>query len=283
MKSNTASLSVLVPLVITALLLIGILKIQQAYAQVATTSADSATTSLSTETSVPTPDASTTDLSAAGSPPVLGASTSAAPTADAAPSSTESTPPDTAPSAAATTSVSSVSAAAPEAPPQGLTLVHIIGTKYIDYFTDGSTTVSFPGDDNIDANLDKPDAPIPTHEGMTWVHTTGQNLYDTPSGDLETGDYAIDANGTRLEKPFPTTFVSSTSTAPVSDGSTPSAPTADTTSTSSPTSDSSTTTDQSELSAPPTTDTTTTSSSISQGDSSTTSGQSDAAAATTTP
>jgi len=54
-----------------------------------------------------------------------------------------------------------------DAPPAGFTKVHIIGTKYIDYFTDGSTTIAIPGDPKIDGNLDKPDAPMPTHAGMT--------------------------------------------------------------------------------------------------------------------
>ena len=72
-----------------------------------------------------------------------------------------------------------------EPPPQGLSLIQIVGTKYTDYFMDGTTTVAFPGDSAIDANFDKPDAPIPTHEGLTWVRTIGDNLYDTPSGDLE--------------------------------------------------------------------------------------------------
>jgi hypothetical protein len=98
-----------------------------------------------------------------------------------------------------------------ETPPAGLTEVHIIGTKYVDYFTDGTTTISFPGDPNIDAHLSEPNAPIPTHDGLTWVHTTGQPLYDTPSGDLEVGDYAYDANGTLVVNQPP--IVSSTSTA----------------------------------------------------------------------
>jgi len=88
--------------------------------------------------------------------------------------------------------------------------VHIIGTKYIDYFTDGSTTIAVPGDPKIDGNLDKPNAPIPTNAGMTWVHTTGQDLYDTPSGDLEVGDYAVQADGSYIQHAPP--FVSSTST-----------------------------------------------------------------------
>jgi hypothetical protein len=58
--------------------------------------------------------------------------------------------------------------------------------------------------------LGKRDASTPTHEGLTWVHTTGQNLYDTPSGDLEVGDYALQTNGDYIENAPP--FVSSTST-----------------------------------------------------------------------
>jgi hypothetical protein len=45
---------------------------------------------------------------------------------------------------------------------------------------------------------------------MTWEHTTGQNLHDTPSGDLEVGDYAVQPNGAYIANPLP--FVSSTST-----------------------------------------------------------------------
>src|SRR5262249_29658451 len=97
-----------------------------------------------------------------------------------------------------------------EPAPQNLSLVHIIGTKYTDYFTNGTTETSYPGDPTIDANLGKRGAPIPTHEGLTWVHTVGQNLYDTPSGDLEVGDYALQASGEYVENAPP--FVSSTST-----------------------------------------------------------------------
>jgi len=97
-----------------------------------------------------------------------------------------------------------------EQPPVGLTEVHIIGTKYTDYFTDGTTTTAYPGDPKIDSNFDKPDAPIPTREGLTWVHTIGDNLYDTPSGDLEVGTYALQGNGHYIQNAAP--FVSSTST-----------------------------------------------------------------------
>jgi hypothetical protein len=105
---------------------------------------------------------------------------------------------------------SSVKKSPPEPPPAGLTEVHIIGRKYIDYFADGSTTISVPGDPKIDGDLDKADAPIPAHEGMTWVHTMGQYLYDTPSGDLEVGDYAAQPDGSYLSHRPP--FVSSTTT-----------------------------------------------------------------------
>jgi hypothetical protein len=89
-----------------------------------------------------------------------------------------------------------------------------VGTKYIDYFTDGKTVTAFPGDPAIDSNFDKPNAPIPTHAGLTWDHTTGGYLYDTPSGDLEVGDYAVQPSGSYIENAPP--FVSSTSTPAVS-------------------------------------------------------------------
>jgi hypothetical protein len=74
----------------------------------------------------------------------------------------------------------------------------------------GPTTIPVPGDAKIDGNLDKADAPIPTHAGMTWVHTIGENLYDTPSGDLEVGDYALQPDGSYIQHAPP--FVSSSST-----------------------------------------------------------------------
>jgi hypothetical protein len=108
----------------------------------------------------------------------------------------------------ATSSPSTLNAAV-EPPPAGLKEVHIIGMRYTDYFTDGSTTVTYRRDPATDPNFDKPDA-IRTPEGMTWVHTTGGWLYDTPSGDLELGDYAVQLDGTYIENAPP--FVSSTST-----------------------------------------------------------------------
>src|SRR5690348_4394803 len=49
--------------------------------------------------------------------------------------------------------VPSSSTAVTQPAPEGLTLVHIIGTKYIDYFTDGTSEYSFPGDPDIDSHF----------------------------------------------------------------------------------------------------------------------------------
>jgi hypothetical protein len=94
-------------------------------------------------------------------------------TASSSPTSASSTTPAT---DASSTSVTA--AAAPQAPAQTqaqaqprsgkptLKLVHVFGTKYIDYFTDGTKTYSFPGNPDIDSNLNKPNAPIPTHGNL---------------------------------------------------------------------------------------------------------------------
>jgi hypothetical protein len=101
--------------------------------------------------------------------------------------------------------------AAPIEPaPAGLKEVHIIGMKYTDYFTDGSTTIAVPGYPAIDSNFDKPDAPIPTHEGMTWVHTTGAWLYDTPSGDLAVPDASTSTVAASSDNSASTTSADST-------------------------------------------------------------------------
>jgi hypothetical protein len=229
MKTNTASLSVICILVIAALLVIGSLRIQQAHAQVATSSALAAS---STDTTSAT-DATTSIVASATTTPSTDAQI-------------------------ATTTSGLVAPA--ETPPQGLTEVHIIGTKYIDYFTDGTTITEYPGDPNVDSHLSEKDAPIPARDGLKWHHTIGRFLYDTPSGDLEVGDYATQPNGTYIENAPP--FVSSTSTPAVSDGTTPPAPTSDTTSTSSsiPQTDSPSTTEQSTTSTPATDTTATTTS-----------------------
>jgi hypothetical protein len=182
MKTNAASFSVLGTLVLAAFLIIGILKIQQVNAQV---------------------DASSTDA-------VVASSTDTTPVADATTSTTADTTTDATATVPTDTSTAAASDSVTPTAPQGLTEVHIIGTKYVDYFTDGTTITSYPGDPAIDSNFDKPNAPIPTHEGLTWDHTTGGYKYDTPSGDLEGGDYAVQPNGSYIQNAPPS--VSSTST-----------------------------------------------------------------------
>src|SRR5258708_31595040 len=201
MKANIVTFAGAGALIVAVL--IGFAIVRPVLAQVAVTSTDS--------TAPPTPPADTvassTPSDTSSTLPVESASSSASPV--------QTTPADSSTAAARSPgSAATVTAAQKpltEPPPAGLTEVHIIGTKYTDYFTDGSITIAVLGDPTIAGNFDKPDAPIPTHDGMTWVHTTGQNLYDTPSGDLEVGDYAVQSNGSYLTNPPP--FVSSTSTA----------------------------------------------------------------------
>src|SRR5947208_10240703 len=113
MKTNTASLSVLGVLVIAALLVVSILKIQQVYAQVDATSSDTVTTS-STDTT-PVTTSKTTDTATTG---ITTASTDIS-------------------------TMASDSVVATEPAPEGLTEVHIIGTRYVDYFTDGTTVTEY--------------------------------------------------------------------------------------------------------------------------------------------
>jgi hypothetical protein len=108
----------------------------------------------------------------------------------------------TLPSDAATTSDTSAPNApapadlAPASEPVALTVAHIIGTKYIDYCTDGTKVTAYPGDPEVDANLNKPDATTPKcPDGMTWDHTAGMDKYDTPTGDIDVGTYAQQADG----------------------------------------------------------------------------------------
>ncbi|MBI4088193.1 hypothetical protein HY418_02295 [Candidatus Kaiserbacteria bacterium] len=146
------------------------------------------------------------------------ATTSATTTTTEPPTTPEATETTATESSAEATTATTESTAPVEQPPAGLTEVKIIGTKYIDYFTDGTATYAFPGDPDIDAHLSEKNAATPTHEGMTWVHTTGQLLYDTASGDLEEGQYAVSDSGKIIAKPYP--FVSSTSTPPIIEGAT---------------------------------------------------------------
>jgi hypothetical protein len=93
--------------------------------------------------------------------------------------------------------------------------VHVAGLKYVDYFTDGTHTYSFPGNPDIDSNLNKPNAPIPSHAGLTWVSTSGMEAYDTPSGDLEVGDYAQEADGSYISDVPAYTYTDATSSVPI--------------------------------------------------------------------
>jgi len=188
--------------VLVIALAFGFAVVRPVLAQVAATSTDS------TAPATPPGDtvASSTPSAASSTPVVENVSTSTGP-AESSPAKATAATPKSSEAAAPDTSVQK---SPTEPPPVGLTEVHIIGTKYVDYFTDGSTTIEVPGDPNVDRNLDKPNALIPTHAGMTWVHTTGDNLYDTPSGDLDVGDYAVQADGSYVQHAPP--FVSSTST-----------------------------------------------------------------------
>ena len=150
-------------------------------------------------------------------------------TSTASDTSTASTSPSLASSAASSTDASSTSATLPtqsQGPAaQGqaqsssgkptLKLVHVVGMKYIDYFTDGTKTYTFPGNPDIDSNLNKPNAPIPSHTGLTWVSTSGMEAYDTASGDLEVGDYAQEADGSYISNLPAYTYTDATSSVPV--------------------------------------------------------------------
>jgi hypothetical protein len=193
MKTNIVAFAGIGLLAIFALAFVSIFEIRLASAQVDASSSLPLTTDTTTV------------------PQVLEAPTSTVPTNNDASSTAASTPTSKTPSAAAA-ATSTAPAPAVEQPPQGLTEVHIIGTKYTDYFTDGTTVTGYPGDPAIDSHFSEPNAPIPTHAGLTWVHTTGQYLYDTPTGDLDVGDYAVQSDGSYIEN----AFVSSTSTPAVS-------------------------------------------------------------------
>ena len=96
-----------------------------------------------------------------------------------------------------------------------LKLMHVVGTKYVDYFTDGTKTYSFPGDPKVDTNLNKPNAPIPSHGNLKWVSTSGMEAYDTPSGDLESGDYAQESDGSHITNVPAYTYTDATSSVPI--------------------------------------------------------------------
>jgi hypothetical protein len=190
MKTNTIMFSTLSVLIIS-LFVIGIFKTDLAAAL-------SATTTEATSTS-DTTSALSTSASASSTPPATDAS------------STPATPP-------AQTQAPAQSQAQSQ-PSNGvkptLKLVHVVGSKYIDYFTDGMKTYSFPGNPDIDSNLNKPNAPIPSHGNLKWVSTSGMDAYDTPSGDLEVGDYAQESDGSYISNVPAYTYTDATSSVPV--------------------------------------------------------------------
>ena len=152
-----------------------------------------ATTTDATSTASDTTTASSTPASVSSTPPATDAT------------STSATPP-----AQTQAPAQSQAQAQPSSKP-ALKLVHVVGSKYIDYFTDGTKTYSFPGNPDIDSNLNKPNAPIPSHAGLTWVSTSGMEAYDTSSGDLESGDYAQEADGSYISNVPAYTYTDATS------------------------------------------------------------------------
>jgi hypothetical protein len=162
-------------------------------------SALTATTTDATSTSSDTATASASSTSASSTPPATDASsTSVVPPA-------ETRTPD---------QFQAQSQPSNGAKP-ALKLVHVVGTKYVDYFTDGTKAYSFPGSPDIDSNLNKPNAPIPSHAGLTWVSTSGMEAYDTPSGDLEVGDYTQESDGSYITNVPAYTYTDATSSVPI--------------------------------------------------------------------
>jgi hypothetical protein len=195
MKTNTIAFSIASVLVIS-LIIIGTFK-------TGIVSALSATTTDATSTASDTTAASTSSASGSSTP----TDASSTPATDV--SSTSVT-------AAATTQTSAQSQvqSLPSSKP-ALKLVHVVGTKYVDYFTDGTKTYSFPGDPKVDANLNKPNAQIPSHAGLTWISTSGMEAYDTPTGDLEFGDYAQESDGSFISNVPAYTYTDATSSVPI--------------------------------------------------------------------
>ena len=173
------------------------------------------TSATSTDAGVATvlPDtASSTPSSTASSPAAeaVTASTTATSTTVALPTD-GATSTAYAPSSATMRKARSSQASSVKSKP-ALKLVHVVGSKYVDFFTDGTTIFSFPGDPSIDANLNKPNASIPTHAGLTWVSSKGMQAYDTTSGDLEPNTYAQEENGSFITNAsgFPASATSTT-------------------------------------------------------------------------
>jgi hypothetical protein len=165
-------------------------------------------TGLAAALTATTTDATSTasDTTTASSTPVSGSSTT--PATDAG--SPSATPPAQTQAPAQSQVQSQPSTSKPT-----LKLVHVVGTKYVDYFTDGTKTYSFPGDPSVDSNLNKANAPIPSHGNLKWVSTSGMEAYDTTSGDLEVGDYAQEADGSFITNVPAYTYTDATSSVPI--------------------------------------------------------------------
>ena len=189
MKTTTIAFSVASVLIIS-LIIIGTFKTGLAAALTATTT-DATSTASDTTT------ASTSLTSASSTSPALDAS------------STPATPPAQAHAPAQS------QAQSPSSGMSSLKLVHVVGSKYIDYFTDGTKSYSFPGNPDIDSNLNKPSAPVPTHGNLKWVSTSGMEAYDTLSGDLESGDYAQKSDGSYISNIPAYTYTDATSSVPI--------------------------------------------------------------------
>ena len=155
-------------------------------------SALTATTTDTTSTASDTTNASSTPASASSTTPATDVS------------STSATPP-----------AQTQAEAQPSSSKPTFKLVHVVGSKYIDYFTDGTKTYSFPGNPDIDSNLNKPNAPIPSHGNLKWISTSGMEACDTPSGDLEPGDYAQEGDGSFISNVPAYTYTDATSSVPI--------------------------------------------------------------------
>ena len=191
MKTSTIAFSTASVLVIS-LIIIGAFK-------TGIVSALTATTTDATSTVSDTTTASASSSSVSNMPPATDASST----------------PETPPAQTQTPDQSQAQSQPSNGAKPTLKLVHVVGTKYVDYFTDGTKSYSFPGDPDIDSNLNKPNAPIPSHGNLTWVSTSGMDAYDTSSGDLEIGDYAQESDGSYISNVPAYTYTDATSSVPI--------------------------------------------------------------------
>ncbi len=78
-----------------------------------------------------------------------------------------------------------------------LTKVHIIGTQYLDIFDDGTEVQSTAAAYHA---LALPHPVNPKKAGANWVVSVERPLYDTPSGNLDDNEYAVDRWGQAIVK-----------------------------------------------------------------------------------